>query len=137
MELFWPVWERIIEFAVLVVLVWMVRKFMSRVSKKNQRLAQVWPLAQGCIEWATPKMIADGYWVGELAYSYSVQGKYYAGTFNFHAPTEDAAWRSVEGWKGRSITVRYSPSDPSQSVLVVDEQSPLASCIRPPVQPPR
>ncbi len=127
MELFWPVLERILEFAVLLALAWILRKLATRVNRSNQLRSQGWPCASGWVEWAAPKMVGEGrsaYWAGEITYSYSVSGEYYAGHFEFPSSGEDAAWKAVEGWKGRTVTIRYSPSDPSKSVLVVDEHQP-------------
>jgi Protein of unknown function (DUF3592) len=127
MELFWPVLEKILEFAALLAVAWVLRKLATRVNRSNQVRSQGWPSASGWVEWAAPKMVGEGhtaYWAGEVTYSYSVRGEYYAGRFEFPASGEDAAWKAVEGWKGRSVVIRYSPSEPATSVLVVDEQNP-------------
>lgn len=70
-------------------------------------------------------MIGEGrtaYWVGELGYSYSVDGDYYSGFRYLPVSGGDQASRSVQGWKDRRVEVHYSPSNPAQSVLVIEEQ---------------
>jgi hypothetical protein len=127
MELFWPVLEKILEFAALLALAWILRKLATRVSRSNQVRSQGWPSASGWVEWAAPKMVGEGhsaYWAGEITYSYSVDSEYYSGRLEFPVSGEAAAWKAVEGWKGRGVVIRYSPIDPSKSVLVVDEQKP-------------
>jgi hypothetical protein len=125
MELFWTALRMILEFGALLALAWVLRKLATRVNKSNQRRAEGWPSASGWVEWAAPIMVGEGrsaYWAGEVTYSYSVGGEYYSGHFQFPVSGEDAAWKAVQGWKGRRVLIRYSPGDPSKSVLVEDEQ---------------
>ena len=79
-----------------------------------------WPITSGVVEWARPQTLRrgrDSYWVGEIAYSYSINGTYYAGFYHVAASGEAEAKAVIVGWKGRAITVRYSPQDPSVSVM--------------------
>jgi hypothetical protein len=126
MELFAPVWKMIQGFGAILAMWWILAKLQARLNQKLQVNARAWPTAPGSIEWAAPEMFGDGksgQWVGKLTYSYSVRGEYYSGSFKFPASNETNAWRSVEGWKGRGVMVRYSPVDPSKSVLVMAEQN--------------
>lgn len=71
-------------------------------------------------------MVGEGraaHWVGELSYSYSVDGDYYSGFYHLPASGEDQASRWVQGWKDRRVVVHYAPGNPSQSVLVIEEQN--------------
>jgi hypothetical protein len=71
-------------------------------------------------------MIGEGraaHWVGELSYSYSVDGNYFSGFYHSPASGEDRATRWVQGWKDRRVVVHYAPENPSQSVLIVEEQN--------------
>jgi len=126
MELFAPVWKMMLEFGAILAIWWLLAKLRAGVNRKLQVKATAWPTASGSIEWAAPEMLGDGesgQWVGKLTYSYSVRGEYYAGSFEFPASSESKAWGAVEGWKGRNVTVRYSPADPSKSVLVMAQQN--------------
>ena len=125
MELFQPVLVKILELAVLLAVAWVLRRLTERLNRRRQHVSQAWPTTSGHIEWATAKMIGEGhsgYWVGELAYSYSASGEYFAGTCLLPASSEEEAYRSVAGWKDRAVTIRYCPENPSDSVLVITEQ---------------
>lgn len=126
MELFWPVWESILGFLGIVVLVWILRWLGLRMNRRLQNSAKNWPYAHGTVEHAEPKMVGEGhsgYWVGELAYSYSVDGEYYSGVFQLPASSESTASDVVQGWKNRALVIHYSRADPSKSVLVLEEQN--------------
>jgi Protein of unknown function (DUF3592) len=125
MDLFRPVWEMLTGFAAVAMIAWGLRWLSISSEQRLQNRARELPVTFGTVEHAEPKMVGEGrtgYWVGELSYSYSVDGEYYAGVAELSASSEDSAWDSVEGWKGRRIRVRYLPSDPAKSVLVIDEQ---------------
>jgi hypothetical protein len=122
---FTPLWESILGFGVLLALGWIIRQLKARADKRVQSGAKNWPYAYGTVEHAEAKMIGDGkaaYWVGELAYSYTVDGEYYSGSHHLSAKGEDEAWEIVRGWKERRVTVHYLPARPSTSVLVMEEQ---------------
>ena len=88
--------------------------------------AKDWPYTYGTVEHAEPKMVGEGrsgYWVGELAYSYSVDGEYYSGIFHLPASSEESAWDAVRGWKDRKVIVHYMRNAPSRSMLIMEEQS--------------
>jgi hypothetical protein len=98
------------------------------VNRRAQKLARSWPVALGTIEFAAPKMIGEGsnaYWVGELSYSYSVDGEYYAGVAHLPSSDEDDAYEAIRGWKHRKVHVRVMPAKPERSVLVLEEQMPI------------
>jgi hypothetical protein len=133
-ELSNPLWRLLIDFAVIAAIVWAIRHLAVATDRHVQKLGSDWPVAQG-----TPSMPAsknDGrgsHWmlVGELSYSYSVDGEYYAGVTHLRASNEDAAYEATRGWRDRKVKVRYMSSNPETSVLVVlDEQTkPVASRI--------
>jgi hypothetical protein len=78
------------------------------------------------VEHASPKMEREGrtgYWVGELSYSYSVDGEYYAGVAQLPARDEHAGHEAVRDWKDRKVSIRYAPGKLSLSTLIVEEQS--------------
>ncbi len=75
--------------------------------------------------WAKPHQLdsdQNNRWVGELAYSYVVESEYYSGFHHLKARNERQAEKLVDGWKGRSIIVRYSGSKHATSVLLKDDQ---------------
>jgi Protein of unknown function (DUF3592) len=61
-------------------------------------------------------------WVAELTYSYIVNGEYYSGAHHVRAWRQKRAQEIGEGWKGRTIVVRYSQAKPEVSVLLRDDQ---------------
>jgi hypothetical protein len=124
-ELFWPLWESILGFAALLTIAWAVRKLTSLANRKLQDRAREWPYVYGRVEHAEPKMVGGGnagYWVGELAYSYSVEREYFSGTFHLPARSEDAAWDAVQGWKDRPLIVHYLRHRPQVSAVIPEEQ---------------
>ena len=69
---------------------------------------------------ANVKSSTDSYirpWVGDLTYSYVVNGEYYSGFHRIRARSERRA-----GWKGRMVVVRYSPSKHDLSALLKSDQ---------------
>jgi hypothetical protein len=90
--------------------------------------AKAWPQTTGYAEHTRATTISvggrDNQWVGEIAYSYRAEGEYYTGLLHFPATTEKQAERSIEGWKGLQLIVRYHPSRPSESHIILDEQPP-------------
>jgi hypothetical protein len=125
MELFDSLWKLLLDFAVLAAIVWLTRRFAISASRRAQTLASNWPIAQGTVEHASPKMVGEGragYWVGELSYSYSVDGDYHAGVAQLPASSEDNAYEAVRGWKDRKVQIRYEPGKPTRSILVLEEQ---------------
>jgi len=125
MDLFWPLWRYILEFGAVLAVAGILRMVGTWISRRAQNRARNWPYVYGTVEHAEPKMIGDGrtaHWIGELAFSYSVDGAYYSGFCPLPASGEDQAWNSVRGWKDRKVIVHYWPRNPSRSVLIVEEQ---------------
>jgi Protein of unknown function (DUF3592) len=89
------------------------------------RHAHSWPSAQGTIMGANVKSSTDSYirpWVGDLTYSYVVNGEYYSGFHRIRARSERRAEEKIAGWKGRMVVVRYSPSKHDLSALLRSDQ---------------
>lgn len=61
-------------------------------------------------------------WVGDLTYSYIVNGEYYSGFHRMRARSERRAEEKIAGWKGRMVVVRYCPDRPELSVLLKGDQ---------------
>jgi hypothetical protein len=124
-ELFNPVWRLLLDFAILFATVWLIRAIATLAGQRLGRQTASWPVVQGTIEQAGPKMIGEGhtaYWVGELSYSDSVSGEYYAGVAHLPASNEDAACEVTQRLKDRKQLVRVMPGNPERSVLVLNEQ---------------
>jgi hypothetical protein len=80
-----------------------------------------WPTTTGTVEWAEAQLVSagqDAYWAGELTYSYSAEDDYFAGCYHIGAQSEAEADALVRGWKGKKVTVRYSPRDNKVCVML-------------------
>jgi hypothetical protein len=90
----------------------------------KRRRATGWPIADGrieSIEVTKPNFsftTKRGYYVAQLGYSYSVAGTIHSGLYKREFPTQPAADDFVHDLKGKAVAVRYSPSKPSQSMLL-------------------
>lgn len=86
----------------------------------RRRAARQWPLAQGRVEqadWRQPSTYTNRYFVAELAYSYVINGQFYAGHYRRSFSDPDAAAAFVERLSGASIQVRYKIAAPATSLL--------------------
>ena len=88
-----------------------------------------WPTIRGRVESGkvTQKRDEDlwylvSFYTGEIGYSYSVDGSYYAGSLFRTFFREDSARRFVEELKDREVIVRYSPKRPRISRLLREDQ---------------
>jgi hypothetical protein len=91
----------------------------------KHRAALSWPTAQGTVWSAHAREGRRGErakWVAELIYSYTVNGEYFSGTRGLKTRNEEEADRVAAEWKGRAVSVRYAHSDPSDSVLLLEDQ---------------
>ena len=89
------------------------------------RQAQSWPSTQGTISGAAARPTNDRRfkpWIGELTYSYVVNGEYYSGFHQIRARKERRAEELVSGWKGRMVIVRYSAKKHEISALLKSDQ---------------
>jgi len=89
------------------------------------RHAHSWPSAQGTIISAQAQATTDSHfqrWVGNLTYTYVVNGEYYSGFHRIRARNERRAEEKIAGWKDRMVVVRYSPDKPDLSVLLKSDQ---------------
>ncbi|MGE5736874.1 MAG: DUF3592 domain-containing protein [Acidobacteriota bacterium] len=91
----------------------------------KHRAAQSWPTTSGII-WSARSRPARrgerGRWVAELTFSYALDGQYYSGTRDLRARNEADADKIAAEWKGREVSVRYSPSDAETSVVLLEDQ---------------
>ena len=59
-----------------------------------------------------------GHFVAKVGYSYSVRDTIYQGLYKRECPTEHGAHRFARDLAGRAVTIRRSPTNPSQSQLL-------------------
>jgi hypothetical protein len=106
-------------FWVGVVAVWF---FANRIPGLLRSVrAGSWPAVPGKIE--TAKVSEFGQQaLGELGYSYLVEGERFSGYFTWNFGNEQEAWDYVNRLQGRNVVVRYKPKRPDISVLKVSDQ---------------
>ncbi len=98
----------------------------------RRRAARQWPLAQGRIEkadWRQPSTYTNRYFIAELAYSYVINGQFYAGHYRKAFSDADAAAAFVERLRGASIQVRYKQGAPATSLLREEDVRELAPAV--------
>lgn len=88
------------------------------------RQAVSWPSTQGTVQGARPGRSEKGRrgWACVLTYSYVANGEYYSGSYSIKARNQQQAEELATQWKGRSVAVRYSPTQHRVSVLLKDDQ---------------
>ena len=87
----------------------------------RSRQAQSWPSTQGTIS-GTAVLRKNNLWAAEFIYSYTVEGQYYSGFHLIAAWSKKKADALIEGWKGRTVTVRYVRTKHEISVLLKSDQ---------------
>lgn len=105
------------------------RVFGPMIRDRMDRSAKSWPQTSGRVEHTRATVVNNGNGdrlVGEVSYSYSANGDYYAGFLHFPARTEEQAERLAGAWKGLPLIVRYKANDPEVSHIIFDEQPPRA-----------
>jgi len=127
MDLFWPVWRALLEGGCFFALAFGLKWLLARTNTLVEIKAKSWPYTKGTVEHAEARTEGEGksaHWVGELTYSYSVDGQYYAGFRQLPASSEDHAWDLVKGWKGSRLIVHYRQDKPEVSFIIMSEQNP-------------
>jgi hypothetical protein len=83
-----------------------------------------WPTAHGKVESVKVETVAEQS-IGEVAYSYLVEGERYAGYYSRQFADEQDGWDFLRPLKGQSIFVRYKPGRPDVSAIRTADQGPL------------
>jgi hypothetical protein len=107
-------------------LLWSLRNVSHWAESNLRRHARNWPSAEASVEYAEPMIVGDGqdaHWVGDLRYTYSVDGAAYSGSHYFRVYDEDDAHEQVEKWRGQKLVVRYFRGNPAHSILIPEEQN--------------
>jgi hypothetical protein len=86
--------------------------------------AASWPMTEGIIEHGSVTSFAEQS-LGELAYSYSVEGERYSGYFQQQFAQEQDAWDYIHALKRQAVFVRYKPGTPELSAIRIGDQSPV------------
>jgi hypothetical protein len=110
-----------------VAILWSLRNVSEWAEKRLEKEAINWPSTEARVDYAEPR-ISDvddrPRWVGELHYSYSIDGCCYSSSHYFRAFGEEDAKEQVESWRGRKVIVHYFPGNPARSVFIESEQHP-------------
>jgi hypothetical protein len=87
--------------------------------------AASWPLTEGRIESggvSVERGRSGEFATATIAYSYHVEGEYYAGDHKQLFSDEQRAWEYVDSIKGRTVQVRYHPRKLEKSMLRAEDQ---------------
>jgi hypothetical protein len=121
-------WVKLIIYGIPVACVVAYRLLAPVFRARKDGAAKAWPQTTGYAEHTSATTINVGgrnnQWVGEVAYSYRADGEYYTGLLHFPTTTEKQAEKSIEGWKGLQLIVRYRAGRPTESHIILDEQPP-------------
>jgi hypothetical protein len=90
----------------------------------RKRSSRHWPITFGKVESASSFENVSK-WLTDVSYSYSVDRDFYSGQFQLRSRSERKANDNELRWKGRTITVRYSPRNPHISVVRTEDQDGL------------
>jgi len=119
-------WDKLLIYGIQVAIVIAYRLLAPVLRARKDGAAKSWPQTTGYAEHAHATTINVGgrnnQWVGEVAYSDRADGEYYTGLLHFPATTEKRAEKSIEGWKGLQLIVRYRAGHPTESHIILDEQ---------------
>lgn len=88
MNIFAPLWHAMMERAVIYAIAAVLGGVALLFARKRQLRAKAWPFVWGTVEYAEPRMVGSGemgHGAGTLSYSYSIDGEYYSGCFEFPA----------------------------------------------------
>jgi hypothetical protein len=92
-------------------------------ARRMLRGSETWPTVDGRILYGHAKNLSDGVsalWYAEMSYSFTtLQGDYYAGTFDHRTGNEEEADEYARRMKDARVSVRYKPGNPEISVATV------------------
>jgi hypothetical protein len=105
----------------------LVKSFHSWIKRRNARLAQHWPVADGQVQSinvgaGTKFFGSQRRFNATFKYSYVVQDgseiNYYSGDFSRPFPDKERAWEWLELLKNKHIRVHYQPGHPEVSAVL-------------------
>lgn len=93
-------------------------------SHRRREYVESWPTTMATVESKEVRRVQTEkgpyHFVVELAYSYSVQGEFYAGYYKRHFDSEIDAWEFADSLGGKSVPIHYKPDNPAVSILPDD-----------------
>ena len=108
-------------YSLVVAILWIPALILRRLGRFFREMGtDNWPRANGTITAGSVKVIHGwvvDYALGQLDYSYSVAGDYYAGSITRQYPDEQAAWDYVDARTGITVVVRYKDDNVEACVL--------------------
>lgn len=113
-------------YSIVVALLWIPGSLLRGAARFCAEFgADSWPRANGSVAGGNVKAIHGwvvDYAVGELDYSYIVDGEYYSGRISRQYPDEQAAWDFVDAHRDQPVIVRYRDRAAQKSVLLLQDQ---------------
>jgi hypothetical protein len=103
--------------AIFSVLAFGIRGMACYVSEHR---AENWPIANGTITTTNVKAVHGwfvDYALGQLGYTYTINGDYYSGYHTRQYADEQSAWTFVDARRNLPVLVRYKPSDVKVSMI--------------------
>lgn len=105
-----------------------VHQLIQQNTSAHEQFQDDWPSTVGTVE-SISSDVAPGdrsgsIFVGEISYSYEVEGQYYAGFYQLAGSSEGEVEAMLKRWKGRKTTVRYSPKHNAVSIMTPYEPLP-------------
>jgi hypothetical protein len=101
------------------LLAWVTGSLQAWRRRRLVRQAQTWRQAWGGALGARPSLPI---WAAEITSSYVVLEEYYARSASLLADDKRHAAGLALGWEDREILVCYSPGEPTQSTLLLEDQ---------------
>ncbi len=115
-----------LDYLVEFLFVWVVSRFKAWRRHRLVIRVQNWPQASGrgleahaeCSDDSSHPICA-----AQITYVYMVNGEYFSGYVSLPADDKKHAEGLALGWKDREILVRYSPNEPTESTLLLEDQN--------------
>jgi hypothetical protein len=107
-----------------------IRKFLQHL---RERRGENWPVVMGVITSCDVSVFHGQFTdhaVGVLGYSYAVNGTYFSGYFKRQCFDEQAAWTFVDTMRDQNVLIRYSPAQPSVSLILERDLLPSMDLIK-------
>ena len=95
---------------------------MAWTERYRLKQASSWPGVEGLVVGVGESRDQDEVKV-TITYSYTVRDERYGGSESFVFTGADDAWRFMDGYKDRTVRVRYRPDQPDKSVLDRDPKT--------------
>lgn len=115
-------------YSIVVAILWIPAFALRRIGRYFRKIgAESWPRANGSVTAGNVRVIHGwivDYALGQLDYTYRVQGEYFAGSIIRQYADEQAAWDFVDAHRDETVVVRYRDDSTGVSVLQASDQGP-------------